>query len=89
MARDMAKYKGLTYFSAAHEAGLLVHPVIANGEPSTCGRDLHYDPDWTLPQQRWAFIGQIAQRLARQDGGGAEAVAVHMRALDAALLEVA
>lgn len=71
MLREPSSYDGLTYFSAAHHAGLLLHPVIGwSQQPTLCGREIYYDPELSPRIQREQIIGIIAERRASEPGGG-------------------
>lgn len=66
-------YDGLTYFSAAHEAGLLLHPVIGWAQHASLhGRELFYDPEISPRRQREQVLGLIAEWRAAEDGASAE-----------------
>lgn len=79
------QYSGLTYFSAAHVAGLFMHPEIGSGPACTRGRDLYYDPELSPAEQRGQIIHEIAVRRAAGPEGGD--VADYEQQLDAELLQ--
>lgn len=67
--RNFGDYEGVSYFSAALLAGMMLHPIVGQGPAATHdGRELRYDPGHSLATQRHQVIGQIAARLAMQDG---------------------
>lgn len=71
MLLPLEVFNDQTYFSAAHHAGLLPHPVIGWARrASTHGRELRYDPELPLHVQRAEFIEQIAERRAEHPEGG-------------------
>lgn len=68
---ELSSFDGLTYFSAAHHAGLLLHPVIGwSQQPTLCGREIYYDPELSPRIQREQIIGVIAERRAEFGNGG-------------------
>jgi hypothetical protein len=82
MARNTA-YDGLTYFSAAHVAGLLLQPVDW-AQAETRGRQLCWNPGLPATEARRQVIHQIALRRAAGPEGGT--VAEYEQQLDAQLL---
>lgn len=85
MSANCSEYRGLTYFEAAHIAGLFVHPHTDCGPAHTHGRELFYDPTLPKTMQRSQFIGQIARR---REGQGKGDLVTNLLALDEALAVV-
>lgn len=84
MTRTWAEYDGRTIYSAAHLAGLGLHPVKDYGEASIADRELTWNPFLDVGVQRTQFIQQIALHLALR--GNAGSVDDNVLGLDAALL---
>lgn len=84
--REFGQFEGLTYFSAALRAGLLLRPRVGHGRARTEGRSVVYDCGYSLPTQRAEVLGAIAAHLAAQDGGAEGLAADYRGMLDRAVL---